>query len=1791
MGLESDIHGGTIRAVGGVKSNLVLNACSIHDNEATYGGAVAWNAGNGTSSRLKIIGNTKIYNNVATQNGGGISTLSTVDLQSVEIYNNRAKNGGGLCVDTYWGGMDMYSGEGFEVNIVNGVSIHDNTATDAGGGVYMLFQLTNDVGFDAAGNPISPQFKFDMTGGSIYNNHAPIGAGVAIVDKAPNRHKNNQPYLQFTQLPNPAYGKWSGEYVRNVYISGGSIYNNTPVSGSTDTKGAGMYIAKAKAVTIENGSIGYTYGTPITGGGVVTAGTITINPSGGSIYGNQANNGSGGGMFIVDYMNNVSPYYSVCNVNVGAVNIYGNTCSGNGAGMYVQNGIVTVSGAKIGVTSTGASSANTATGLGGGIYVNNTQPGVVTTIKGGTKINNNGASNGAGAYIAQGKVVVQDATTEIGSNTASTTGGGIYVANGNLELTNAKVNSNKATSGNGGGAYIANGAVTIDNATLSGNQATVGNGGGICVNSSSATNQIDIKNGTKINGTNKAKNGAGVYVAKGAVTIEGSTTQISGNDATQNGGGVCSMGGTITIKDGATIGGTKTVSGSTMADGNSAVNGGGIYASSDIEFTSGTISNNTATNGGGLYIPQCSAILDFTSGTFNSNYASSQGGGIYISEGAVLNMQGAASLSGNHVPATGKGGGIYMNGTLNVGGGTGTQSMRCKDNYAGTSYSLATQNNVYLPSRTKYITLKSDISHKTGGVYDTQIGITANGAVGDGGIPVVYVEDAANEPWLYALMADISTAGGAVFDDTQSYIAIHTRRNVGGFNKQFIYFAGCWTTVVTTDPGESHIKLVGDTYHIYTNQGLAWFSSLVNGLNLGSAAPANTYGGPQPQLKAKLEADVDMSQNLWVPLGAITAYDNTSSSFTESGTQGYTGEFDGQGHVIRGINNGYLTGITRYGLFGSLKNATVKNTFMDRYSYVAVNSGVYNMGGITACSTGSTVISNCEARGSMDVTECTGASYVGGIVGHMNGTSNGIHSCMAMPDYTGIAGYMGGLAGRIYNGVSVRNCYAYPKFVNATGYTYVGGLVAVNNKASVENCYVRLQTGSAIPDLFGWFVGFQWPNASTQFCYAPVNMQGKPYIDHLENGGGVLSGHGTFTATALVDGKYGYAHQDQDVAATNSYVENGPIGNDGELKGLLATLNNWVEAQTDGVAYSTWTRTMASPMNGDYPILEFNDFVSAGSTDNIFIAYKTNLNNMIGYANGNTAGGSVYLYKPTPTAVGTSTNANVRVYIDPNIGIAQADGNVLNARVGVALDNSSSGFMAYDWHMFSSALSNAPMGLEYHSNEGSYYVRDNYSSLLSAGGIAESVYTNTTYMDPPKTTWSTDHTGYFPTDAPYGKWRGTPDSRGSFDFYTYDEPSRHWINFKREGARAATSSTGTDFYDHWNQYVYNPDTDLHTNIHYQNETKMTVGKGYMVALSAPSMMMADGVLNNAPAAGLTYTASYNEGTGYDYPLRGVNLVGNPFQGYLDFNAFASANGIDTYYILDADAKGYIAYTTGATPQESDWPNGVKSYTADQYIHPHQGFFVRVDAAQDLRFTNGMRVAGTNATVGSNFRDWTPRYALVNMVCTDGEGRNDFATIELDRPEAGGGRKVQGLHSGDASIWFRLNEEDYQIAFAPTGTGNAPLRFEAHSDGVYTMRWNTQNGDFHYLHLIDNLTGMDIDCLREAEYAFEGRTTDYLSRFRLVFGFTGIEENEDEPDEGPVSFAFMMGNELVVNCGPSTGSGTATLQMFDINGRCLLSEKLGSQQSTLSLPTLANGVYVLRLTGNSQTRTQKMVINK
>ncbi len=1770
------IEGGDLVMVKGLVTNNV--AVNPNGNNGDGGGFYI------TGGTIAVNGGTITENN-AQRNGGGFyvnvedEVVINNDSTAAIISNNNANEGGGCYVNKGQLTIKQVSIGDSETSIIDNYA-ENKQGGGRGGGVYVhsgSFTLMNgSIGKEGHGN------TSDRTGGGVY-----VNSGDFFL-------------LGGTLCYNLGTNGGGGAYVNrgNVETTGGSISHNYTSTTNTSANGGGIWAnGTSDEITIRIKSTSFIENTARgMGGGIFANGAntvVTVDKNEGDdavdalFEGNIANHGGG-------------IYANAKSVTVGNTTFNGNKAqnSGNynsdGGGIFVQ-GPVTLNANTTLIK-------NIANRRGGAVYVNN---GLFTmndgvTIGGSEEnanktLSTNNDTGGGGIYVTGDQSQVEVLGGEISYNTAARNGGGLYVANsgdnstnlsGNVLLTKNKAATNgdgtSANNGNGGGVYIQSGSLNLTGAGIIVSENEAKNGGGLYMQNGT----VNITSSFILDNTANNGNGGGLYLGNstaGGITLSGAI--ISGNTATSSqnntgqGGGIYTGAGTILVKDNTQIG-TYTSAKATAGSGNTAKQGGGLYV-----------------NGGNI---------TFNGGIFTENSASTEGGGIYIKEGAILNMRDAAEIKDNFVPADGFGGGVYMNGTFNLGGGSADdkQTLKAYTNYAGESYSEATQNNVYLPSNNKYITLKSDISAQSdGNTYITKIGITTNPSQPHPH-PVVFVENVdTEEEWLYKLMDRITAGNGAVFDDTETHIAIHTRENYPsqGFETKYLYFDGCWTTTVNKDPQENltqyplpdgvdqHYTTDADGWHIYTPEGLAWFISYVNNLN--------GCTGDNRSTNAFIEADIDMSANRWVPIGAVTSYDVASSTFAESDTQGdhyYTGTFDGQGYLVTGIKNGFLSGISLYGMFGATQG-TLKNIFLDNYSNVAANVAAnhgytYYMGGVAGTANGGT-ISNCEARGTMESDNWQN-TVMGGLVGLVDGNAVHVHSSMAMPIMIGKAHTMGGLIGELENGSDLKNSFSNASFTPSNNGVKVGGLVGINSGA-VENCYVRLQ--GTEPSQFGWFAGQN--NGTIDICYAPENETG-----YVRNGDDPTN-PGNYGATALVSGKYGFAHSDQQITGgSDAYVVNGAVDNDGELKGLLATLNKWVE-QNDG--YSTWTRTMASPMNDDYPILEFDDFVSAGTKDDIYLIYRADLNDMIGLINqdnlqtsiglmnGNQAGGRIYLYDTNPTVVSTDTRTDVRVYIAPNIGILQTKGNKLDARVGVAFDNTDQSWLGgapYDWHMFSSALEAAPMGLLYHSDQGDYSVRDDYSNLV-ANGIPHTNWSEVTFMDPPKTEWfqSDDNTaatyapnkiGYFPTDSPYGNWRGTTDNRGSFDFYFYSEEYYHWINFKREGALGNKSTLGYDFLDHWHQDE--DENNIHHHIPYENEEEMVVGKGYLLAVSEPSILMADGVLNNEKNEGqLTTPVTKSNLSGYEEPLIGINMVGNPFQSYLNADEFLSQNGLNTYYILDADAKAYVPYTiTSSTPDDDE--DDDETFTAPQLLHPHQAFLVHVESTGNLRFTNTMREA--EGTTDSYFRNQAPHYPIVNMICSDEEGRNDVAIIELDRPELGGGEKIKGLRSGDASIWFHLEDQDLHVAFAPVGTSNAPLRFKAYNDGIYTLRWNTANADFHYLHLIDNITGADINCLTTKEYVFEGKTTDYKSRFRLVFDFTGVEENEGSSSTELNAFAFQCGDEVIVN-------GEGVLEVFDMSGRMVMGREIHGDQSRVTLPTVANGMYVLRLTEAKQVKVQKMFINK
>jgi hypothetical protein len=1006
-----------------------------------------------------------------------------------------------------------------------------------------------------------------------------------------------------------------------------------------------------------------------------------------------------------------------------------------------------------------------------------------------------------------------------------------------------------------------------------------------------------------------------------------------------------------------------------------------------------------------------------------------------------------------------------------------------------------------------------------------------------------------------------------------------------------------WTEVVRFKPEGF------DANNIDSPEDLAWFISEVNGrigYNQHTGENDNNTVASHPKLNGRLTADIDMSAHNWVPIGCgwqVEIGSDGKTKYVEENGQKvpmrYEGTFDGNGHVITGLKNnaskyykqitgGSNAGVVVFpGMFSDVKG-TVKNVFVLDADFRGKhhNANFVHHGIIADTLEAGGNIFNCEAAGRItcnndDVANDSQLIY-GGLVGLNKGGT--IHSSMAVAELTAYT--MGGLVGE--NRGTVTNSFTngvYNYLDNGvTPAKYVGGLVGDNSQSTkLENCYVRFERNNQNLNkaVFGQITGTA--NTTYTKCYSPEDLAGK-------------------VPTGSTPGTNTYKN-----AEPAQWIR--PFYHDATLGDTRTALLDQLNA--DKGSGASWKRTTAggylrSPnggnINGDYPVLQFDTFgedavTCLGSADGIRIDYATSLKEMLhrhnnGNMNENTQidneftdanedyykvsghaaiyKGTINLYANDDVTLQTTggkdgvadncTAEGVVVYIDEKVSLLQDDSSVIKGFTGQNMKVFGGDYTDYlsgnRWHNVSSSLENSGFGWTY----------------TNTGQVPHSTVAN-------PCGWRLDQTNddvdIFPTDL--GTYHQT-------DFYCFYEPQYHWINFRRNGK------------SHWHMDLINDaigydEPTNHAHIDYvnelgvhDNETQFIPGKGYLLAINPlvfdsvqrkeTQWLQNYGTLNHTDITiPVSYTAA-NEWTG----LAGYNLLGNPYQSFLDFDAFVSQNATllgnsnfaNTYAVYDPNEGNYVQYKSGSSKG---------SRAAGQYINMHQGFFIQVNATGTATFTNAMRSnSGT-----PNFRGEQPAYPLINFIVKDNEGNTDLAILECNRPENDGAKK---LRTGNAAgrIYFRYDNENLAIYFRNSDKDYQTLNFAAEEDGNFTLSWERANDNFRTLTLVDNITGIKTDMLTHDHYTFEGRVDDYNTRFKIVFG--EMDTNEEEPVLE--HFAFFDHGNLIVN-------GTGHFEVVDVLGRVVYATELTDTQNTVSLPSNVRGVCMLCFTRNNETKVQKMVI--
>ena len=312
------------------------------------------------------------------------------------------------------------------------------------------------------------------------------------------------------------------------------------------------------------------------------------------------------------------------------------------------------------------------------------------------------------------------------------------------------------------------------------------------------------------------------------------------------------------------------------------------------------------------------------------------------------------------------------------------------------------------------------------------------------------------------------------------------------------------------------------------------------------------------------------------------------------------------------------------------------------------------------------------------------------------------------------------------------------------------------------------------------------------------------------------------------------------------------------------------------------------------------------------------------------------------------------------------------------------------------------------------------------------------------------------------------------------------------------------------------------------------GKGYLYRNSEDVTLSFTGtVATPGTVAGISLTCD-NE----DDDFAGFNLIGNPYSRKISSSCISLSNGatFTGVYTLGTDGGWYSSVSTD--------------------INPCEGFLVKVDKATTATF-------GTPAK-GTTYNNDYIQFTVANSQYED-------VTYALFS-KGNGLTKINHRNANIPMLYINQNDKDYAIANFSDNTKLFNLNFKAMTTGKYTLSYNT-TGEYNYLHVIDRLTGADVDMLLEGEYSFIATPSDNTNRFivRLEYMPNYSEGNTE-------IFAFQNGNEVLV-------SGLGELQIFDVTGRSVMTTTISDAES---INLSASGVYIFRLVGN-EVKTQKILV--
>lgn len=657
-----------------VGGDLTLRNVAISNSTASIGGGAAL-----------VVGDAFVYDSLITTNsadeGGGLAVLGTALIDNTTLSNNTATDNGGAMVvgesqltiidstvsnnegctaDGDGGGLAALG----PVTISNSV-ISDNTCTSGDGG-----------GLHVESDEVLPRIvhidtSTSMTGNTAKDGGALFASGVvvSIADSSLSANAASDDGGAIYALDIELVIDDSTLSLNTAADNGGVLYmevgtvdiGGSTLSENTATDNGGALVVGAADLTIADSTLSNNSAGKDGGAFELIDGALTMTAT--KVDDNDA--GEGGGGLAIDTSEAV--------LEIGGGSVSGNTASdGAGGGIWLDGDADT----SLSIVDTVFDSNEARDGQGGGLYVDN----AATSSIEGARFNGNAATYAGGGISLFGTEVAEFNSVELVDNQSSRSGGAIHgFGVGQLTLRNSTVIDNSAAESGGGLSAAFGNDIIVEDSTIRGNTATGSTddshgGGGMSIDDMTS---LTVARSTFAENT--AADGGGLLFNQGQ-TVAIADSDFVDNTATERAGGLFIVdvdqvdidGGSVTRNDAGLGGGaviqtaeSATIAGLTVDENTATENVGGlgIISVGSAALADLLVRNNAAPFGSGVAVsdnPDASITDSIVSGNVSSSDEADgvmPGGGIYSFRSNLV--VGASEIVSN---TAGQGGGIHATG-------------------------------------------------------------------------------------------------------------------------------------------------------------------------------------------------------------------------------------------------------------------------------------------------------------------------------------------------------------------------------------------------------------------------------------------------------------------------------------------------------------------------------------------------------------------------------------------------------------------------------------------------------------------------------------------------------------------------------------------------------------------------------------------------------------------------------------------------------------------------------------------------------------------------------------------------------------------------------------------------------------------------------------------------------------------------------------------------------------------------------------------------------------------------